>query len=332
MSKKILIIAPAWVGDMVMAQALFIDLKAQDPSCVIDVVAPASTHPLLARMPQVQHSFLLKVKHGELGWRVRKNMGQSLRAYAYDQAIILTNSFKSALIPWFARISQRTSWKGEARYILINDMRKFTEKTHPLMIERFLILGRQTLRQPLPWPSLQVSEADKITRLNQFQLQKDKKILALCPGAEYGPAKRWPPLYFAQVAQQKIKEGWQVWIFGGPKDQDIAAVIQQHAENQCVNLSGQTSLLEAVDLLACVDAVVTNDSGLMHIAAALNRPLVALYGSSSPQFTPPLSHHAIILSLNLSCSPCFKRECPLQHLNCLNQLLPARVLEALDKF
>jgi len=200
------------------------------------------------------------------------------------------------------------------------------------MIERFIALGLEpgaTLANPLYRPALQIDEIEVNTALKSFDLNRDKPILALCPGAEYGPAKRWPARYFAEIAAHMYEQGWQVWLFGSAKDQAIAAEIQSYAQHICVDLTGKTNLAQAIDLLSCAKLVLSNDSGLMHIAAALQRPMVALYGSSSPQFTPPLSDKVDILSLNLDCSPCFKRECPLEHLKCLNDLTPERVLHSI---
>jgi heptosyltransferase-2 len=153
----------------------------------------------------------------------------------------------------------------------------------------------------------------------------------LCPGAEYGPAKRWPTHHFADLAREKIQSGFQVWIMGSQKDNDIAEQIHARVSSpHCYNLTGKTSLADAIDLMACGALVVSNDSGLMHMAAALQKPLIAIYGSSHAGFTPPLSEHVKILSLNLSCSPCFARTCPLEHLRCLNDLSPQQVLSAME--
>lgn len=331
MTNRYLIIAPAWVGDMIMAQTLFITLKQQDPQCVIDVVAPKSTASLLKSMPQVHDVIGLSLGHGELGLKTRRQLGISLRNKGYTQAIVMTNSWKSALIPWFANIPKRTGWRGEFRYQLLNDIRVLDKSKYPLMIEQFIALAYPAhviLPKPLPKPNLSVSTEAKLMIMGKFHLDIEKPILALCPGAEYGPAKQWPAEYYAEVATAKHAEGWTVWIFGSPKDKAIADEIQRLSGGVCENLAGRTNLAEAVELIACADTVVTNDSGLMHVASALDRHVIAVYGSSSPNFTPPLSNHAKILSLNLSCSPCFKRECPLGHLNCLKQLLPDQVLRA----
>ena len=319
---KILIIGPAWIGDMVMAQTLFKLLKQRNPDIIIHVLAPNWTAPLLKRMPEVDKILILPFKHGELALYKRYVLGKNLRKENYAQAIVLPNSFKSALIPFWARIPRRTGWRGEMRYGLINDIRvqERVQNIEPLpMIQQFATLAlekNETMPEKLPWPELQIKNAGK--KINQ-------SILALCPGAEFGPAKRWPAAYFAEVARHKLEEDWQVWIFGGKNDQDIAAEIQRLTNDACVDLTGKTNLEEAIDLLALATVVVSNDTGLMHIAASLKRPLIVIYGSSSPQFTPPLTKDVQILSLNLSCSPCFKRKCPLKHYQCLQNLKPHMV-------
>lgn len=333
MTNRYLIIAPAWVGDMIMAQALFVALKQQHSDCVIDVVAPKSTAALLKFMPQVHDVISLSLGHGDFEFKARQQIGLSLRNKGYTQAIVMTNSWKSALIPWFAKIPKRTGWRGELRYHLLNDIRILEKTKYPLMVEQFIALtypANTILPKPLPKPVLSVSTEAKLQVMAKFNLDLEKPVLALCPGAEYGPAKQWPAQYYAEVARAKHAEGWTVWIFGSPKDKAVAEEIQKLSGDICVNLAGQTNLAEAVDLIACADTVVTNDSGLMHIASSLDRNVIAIYGSSSSKFTPPLSDHARILSLNLSCSPCFKRECPLGHLNCLKQLLPDQVLKSFE--
>ncbi len=333
---KILVIGPAWVGDMVMAQTLFKLLKQRAPEVTIHVLAPMWTSPLLERMPEVSKVLALPIKHGALALRKRYVIGKHLRHEHYDQAIALPNSFKSALIPFWARIPCRIGWRGEMRYGLLNDRRILDKTKLPLMIERFAALGldkNAVLPKELPWPKLEAKKLDDAV-LQKFGLNHaalGNKILALCPGAEYGAAKRWPASYFAEVARAKLAAGWQVWLFGGNKDQAIAAEIQQHTSNGCVDLTGKTSLAEVIDFLAIVSVVVSNDSGLMHIAASLERPLVVIYGSSSPKFTPPLTKDVSIISLNLPCSPCFKRECPFKHYNCLYEIKPQKILDILSR-
>lgn len=336
MTHKVLIVGPSWVGDLIMAQTLFKLLKIRQPHITIDVLAPDWASPILKYMPEVQNSFILPAKHGELYLKKRFKLGKTLRAEQYDQAILLPNSFKSALIPFWAKIALRTGWLGEARFGLLNDIRYLDKQKFPLMIQRFAALGlpkNASLPYELPWPKLQVPKANVQSTLHKLNLsieENSKPILALCPGAEYGPAKRWPAEYYASVANEKISEGWAVWILGSLKDQPIAKEIQTLTYQKAHDFTGKTGLGEAIDLLSLAHVIVSNDSGLMHISAALERPLVVIYGSSTPNFTPPLTPIKQILSLNLPCSPCFERICPLNHLKCLKDLHPARVLNAIN--
>jgi heptosyltransferase-2 len=335
MSKKILIIGPAWVGDMVMAQCLFKIIKQTQPDSVIDVLASAWSLPLLSRMPEVSETIVMPLGHGQLGLRKRYHLGKSLRNKQYEQAIILPNSFKSALVPWWANIPMRTGWRGEMRYFLLNDIRILDEKKHPLMIERFMALGlspNEALPNDYPIPDLQISLDAQSKALANHRLDyPTAPVLALCPGAEFGPAKRWPETYYADIANAKLEAGWQVWIFGSPKDGDVSERIMQLTHQRCVNLTGRTKLEEAIDLLALTTTVVSNDSGLMHIAAALKKPLIAVYGPTSAAFTPPLHQKATMLSAKIACQPCFQRTCPLKHHRCMLELKPHTVLTAISE-
>ncbi|OOW01299.1 lipopolysaccharide heptosyltransferase II [Pseudomonas sp. MF6396] len=334
---RILIIGPSWVGDMVMAQTLFHVLKQRHPACVIDVLAPEWSRPILERMPEVRQALSFPLGHGALELATRRRIGKSL-AGQYDQAILLPNSLKSALVPFFAGIAQRTGWRGELRYGLLNDVRTLDKARYPLMIERFMALGYPAgaeLPKPYPRPSLQIETASRDAALAKFGLSLDRPVLALCPGAEFGEAKRWPSEHYAKVAEIKIREGWQVWLFGSKNDHAVGESIREWLipglREESANLSGETSLAEAIDLLSCSDAVVSNDSGLMHVAAALNRPLVAVYGSTSPGFTPPLADQVEVVRLGLECSPCFDRTCRFGHYNCLRLLEPEAVASALQR-
>jgi len=336
MSDNMLVVGPSWVGDMVMAQVLFKRLKAKLPDCNIDVLAPAWTEPLLARMPEVRRGIAMPVGHGELHLGQRRRLGKTLAHENYAQAIVLPNSLKSALVPWFANIPRRTGWLGEMRYGLLNDYRKLDKQAYPLMIQRFAALAEKKgtpamAKEKLPWPELVVNDAQRNQALQKYKLDVDAPILALCPGAEFGPAKRWPEQHYAQVASHYLSKGWQVWLMGSANDFDVCAAIDVQTEQVCHNLAGKTTLAEAIDLLSLASQVVCNDSGLMHVAAALGRKLVVPYGSTSTEFTPPLSNQAITLRLGLDCSPCFKRECPLQHLDCLRKLEPQRVIDAIEQ-
>jgi heptosyltransferase-2 len=320
------------VGDTVLAQPLFKRLHEKHRELKLDVLAPGWTLPLLERMPEVSEGLASPFGHGELQLARRWRLAREVKARGYDQAIVLPNSFKSALIPRLAGIGLRTGFVGEARQVLLNDARRLDAAALPLMAERFAHLADakdQPLRRPLPQPFLNVSPPVRDALLARLGLRTEPPVACLCPGAEYGPAKRWPPEHFASLAVQLAERGWQVWLIGSSKDRAIGAQIEQMCGGRCHNLCGSTGLEEAVDLLSAAQAVVSNDSGLMHIAAALDRPMLALYGSSSPSFTPPLSTRAEVMSLKLPCSPCFARECPLGHFKCMRDLEPDRVFERL---
>jgi heptosyltransferase-2 len=326
--EKFLIVGPSWIGDMVMAQSLFKTLQRQVPGAVIDVLAPAWSAPLVKRMPEVRRHIELPVGHGEFGWGARRRIGRSLRSEAYGQAIILPRSFKAALVPFFAKIPRRIGYRGEWRYGLINDMRPLDKDVLTQTVQRFTALGLMP-GAPLPPiiepPRLTVDAANQQRLLSQLGLTLEQPVVGFVPGAEYGPAKRWPTEYFAKLAASLLESGRQVWLFGSAKDQVVCDAIQSAAPG-VINLAGKTRLEDAIDLIALARLVVANDSGLMHIAAATGRQLIAIYGSSSPAYTPPLTERAKVVYLKLECSPCFKRECPLGHYRCLNEITAERII------
>ena len=332
--KNILIIGPAWVGDMVMSQVICAGLRARYSDACIDVLAPAVTVKLVQRMPEVSRGILLKQQHGQLGLGYRMGLGKQLAANKYDWAIVTPNSLKSALVPFFADIPRRTGFLGEYRYFLLNDIKLLDKKRLPRMTDRFLALIDQSGNQIIK-PRLMVDEQNQARFLsrefpeNPLESFLDKRgvpIIGLCPGAEFGDAKKWPEQHYVELGRQLVKQGKRVWIFGSPAEVATGKAIAEAIGEGAVNLAGRTSLLDAIDLLALCERVVTNDSGLMHLAAAIGTPVIALYGSTSPDFTPPLADDARILRLGLDCSPCFKRDCPLGHKDCLNQLHPDQVL------
>ena len=339
---KILVIGPSWVGDMMMSQSLYRTLKAQHPDAVIDVMAPAWCRPLLSRMPEVSQALAMPLGHGALALGERRRIGKSLRASGYDRAYVLPNSFKSALVPFFAGIKRRIGWRGEMRYGLLNDVRVLDKAAFPLMVERYIALAcdapvasAQQLPQPLLWPQLQVDDQEKIETSAQFQIPAERPLIGFCPGAEFGPAKRWPHYHYAALAQQLIAEGKQVVLFGSAKDrecgEEIIAALPAEARHYCRNLAGETQLEQAIILIARCDAVVSNDSGLMHIAAALNRPLVALYGPSSPDFTPPLSKQVRIIRLITGYHKVRKGDAAQGYHQSLIDIQPQRVYQELSE-
>ncbi len=329
---KILVMGPAWVGDMVMAHSLFQLLKKQNPTTQIDVAAPAWTLPLLDRMPEVSNKIALPFTHGKLSLIERIQFGRRLKHEQYTQSISLVNSLKSAILPFAAGIPKRTGFLGEMRYGLLNDIRPLDKKLLVKTVERFIALGLdngQALPE-IPQPILLADKANAHQALTKLGISiTAQKILGLCPGAEYGVAKRWPPEYYAEVANHALQSGWQVLLFGSNKDMTVTNQINQLTENKCIDLGGKTKLGEAIDIMSLCHTVVSNDSGLMHIAAALDKKLIAIYGSSDPHHTPPMHPDAIIEYLAIACSPCFTRECPLKgeaHLACLNNIRPHSIV------
>jgi heptosyltransferase-2 len=331
---NILVVGPSWVGDMVMASVLFQLLRARHPQARIVVLAPGWSLPLLARMPEVNHGIEMPVGHGRLGLRTRWQLARSLRG-RYDQAIVLPGSLKSALVPWLAGIARRTGYRGEQRYGLLNDMRQLRPAELPLMVQRYAALALDVrapvaadLPAELPRPRLRVDRARQAALRTNLGLDARQPAVALLPGAEFGPSKQWPLAHYAAAARSLLALGHAVWVLGSPKDAEAGRLIAEQAPGT-IDLCGRTRLEDAVDLLAAASGCISNDSGLMHVAAALDVPLVALFGSTSPEHTPPLSPAAQVLRLGLDCAPCFQRTCPLGHHRCLRDISPAQVLAAL---
>ena len=324
-----LIVGPSWVGDMVMAQALFILLKQRRPEEAIDVLAPAWSLPIVARMPQVRRGIAAETGHGELGLGKRRCIGYELREEGYRQAIVLPRSLKSALIPWFARIPRRTGYRGESRYGLVNDVRPFDKSVLDQTVKRFVALGLEPDEElsTIPFPALTVDRQKQDKVIESLGIATDRPVIAMMPGAEYGPAKCWPLEYFAELSALLRNEGYDVWVLGSDKDAPAGEHIE--AAGAARNLCGRTSLEDVVDLLGFAEQAVSNDSGLMHVAAAVGAHVHGIYGSSSPEFTPPLAERRDIHWLKLDCSPCFERSCPLGHLRCLKELSVARLHEAI---
>ena len=331
-TERVLIVAPAWNGDAVMAQVLFSRLQAATEGLVIDALAPRWVAPVLQRMPEIAEVIDNPFDHGELALGARFRLARTLRTRNYRRVYVLPNSLKSALVPWFAGIPERVGFVGEARYGLINRRHILDKTALPQMAERFAQLAEAPgapLPRPLPLPRLTSTREQQALTNAALHFDPPAGIAVFCPGAEYGPAKRWPARHFASLAEDLATRGYTICLLGSSKDRAIGDEIVTLAAPgmPIVNFCGTTTLDQAIDLIAQANFVVCNDSGLMHVAAALDRPLIAVYGSSSPGFTPPLSPKAKIISLNLPCSPCFKRNCPLGHLDCLNKITPQQVLE-----
>jgi heptosyltransferase II len=336
---RILIVAPSWIGDTLLAQPLLRRLHDRLGNVILEALAPPWCAPLLARMPEVDAVIAAPFAHGELKLRARWKLGRELANRNYDQAIVLPNSFKSALIPFFADIPLRAGYVGELRYGLLNLVHKLDKAKLPLMAERYAQLAEKPatqLQRPLPAVRLEADPVNTARNTARLGLDRSRPIAAFCPGAEYGPAKRWPARHFAALARELTGRGYAIWLIGSDKDAELGEEIRVQSGDACANLCGKTDLAAAIDLIACARLVVSNDSGLMHVAAALGKPLVALYGSSSPEHTPPLSlssqpGSARIARIDIACSPCYARICPLGHFKCMNDLLPEQVLTEIDR-
>ena len=340
---RILIIAPNWIGDAVMSQPLLANLKTIYPRCQIDVLASPWVAPIYRACTEVNQVLEAKLEHKQLQWGLRKQLAKQLANNQYDSCYVLPNSFKSALIPWLANIPCRIGYRGEMRFGLINIALDNPSKLNrPPMANHYLALGNalnspQEIDVSYPVdPKLNVSILAKQSISIKLQVASipDKSIYVLCPGAEYGITKRWPTEHFTNLAKQLISNepNTHVILLGSKGDHILGEDITAQAKNisQIHNWCGKTSLDEAIALIGMSKALVSNDSGLMHIGAALKVPQVAIFGSSDPHHTPPLSDKAKVIWLNLPCSPCHQRECPLDHLKCLQDILPETVLRTIQ--
>jgi heptosyltransferase-2 len=325
-----LVIAPSWIGDAIMAQPLFARLLRKTPGLRLDALAPAWVAPALCRMPEISGIIENPCAHGELALRRRVRLSRDLARRGYRRAYVLPNSFKSALIPFFAAIPERVGFTGECRFGLINVRHRLDKSALPLMVERFAQLAEApgtAPSRPIEPPRLVSTREQQESALAALALKRPERLVVFCPGAEYGPAKRWPARHFAALAREMTNAGCAVWLLGSAKDQALAEDIRRQTSGGCRNLCGKTRVDQAIDLIAAATLAVCNDSGLMHVAAALSRPTLAIFGSSSPDFTPPLSDQAIIVRHDLTCSPCFQRVCPLGHCDCLENITPKEVFE-----
>ncbi|MCC2954386.1 lipopolysaccharide heptosyltransferase II [Massilia sp. IC2-477] len=331
---RTLVISPNWIGDAVMAQPLLRRLKQKYPERPIDVVAPGWVAPVWRAMREVDTLIESPFKHGSLQWKERKAFAKMLTG-RYAESYVLPNTLKFALIPWLAGIPRRVGYKGEMRYGLVNVMHHDDKAAPRPMAQFYAALADEPVRDlprpdRLPEPEMAVASEEADAAVARLKLPAGTYV-AFAPGAEFGPAKRWPAAYFAELAQTILanRPDAQILLLGSPKDRavcdEITAIVPQ-----AHNLAGTTSLSEAIALIARAAVVVTNDSGLMHIGAALRRPVVAIYGPTDPRHTPPLSELAKVLWLHIECSPCQQRECPLGHQNCMKQILPNDVWQPLQ--
>jgi heptosyltransferase-2 len=325
--ERILIVAPSWVGDAILSEPLVALLRDPYEDPIVDVLAPSWCAPVYARMRGIRRIVETPYGHGKFDLAGRRKLAREFKAEGYTRAFILPNSWKSALVPYLARIGKRVGYRGEARYGLLTDARRLDKKAMPRLVDRFAALAASpgTLA-PLPTPPVLVPNvANRAAAMRALNLKTDRPVIILCPGAEFGAAKRWPPNQFAELAGMFLRDGLQVWIVGSPNDRISSAAVLMGMGNDASrvrDLTGRTDLGTTIDILSSASLVISNDSGLMHAAAAVGVPLVALFGSSSPVYTPPMSPLAHIAKIDIVCSPCFKRECPLGHFKCMRELKP----------
>lgn len=323
---RTLVISPNWIGDAVMAQPLLARLKARHPGRPIDVLAPPSVAPVWRAVAEVDTVLETPFRHKALQLRERWKYAQLLRARGYVDSYVLPNTLKYALIPWLAGIRQRIGYKGEMRYGLVNVMHLDEQPPRP-MVPFYAALANDphAALAPAPRPRLSVPDARIEAACARLGIAAGGALVAFAPGAEFGQAKRWPPRHFAALARAILEQDRdaRIVLLGSPKDGatcDEVIALAGEAAPAMLNLAGRTQLDEAIAVIARCAAVVANDSGLLHIASGLNRPVVALYGPTDPGHAPPFSDIAHSLSLRLDCSPCRQRECPLGHHNCMERM------------
>jgi len=325
-SRSSLVIAPQWIGDAVMTEPLLRRLHARGERLTVGALPWVA--PVYRAMPQVHDVIEFPFQHGGLQLRARRQLARQLQGQ-FDAAYVLPNSLKSALLPLLAHIPRRVGYLGEARVGLLTHRLKNPKNKPPMVAFYSQLSGETGVEHDRPRLSLPPTKVSAATEVHGLEPQG---YLVLAPGAEYGPAKRWPHYpAFAAAASERIV------LLGSAKDAPFCEEIAAQAPDRVLQLAGKTSLLDAFALIAGARAVVSNDSGLMHVAAAFGVPQVALFGSSSPLHTPPLNELARVIWLKddpdyqppLYCAPCFERECPLGHFRCLNDVTVDRVRSAL---
>jgi heptosyltransferase-2 len=325
-----LVIAPQWIGDAVMSEPALAALAARGE--VLTVAALPWVAPVCRAMPHVFEVISLPFAHGRLDWAARRALAREMRG-RFDAAYVLPNSIKSALVPFLARIPRRVGYRGEGRVLLLNT-RLPNPQGRPPMVGYYGALAGGI--DPQARPQLHIDDSTVADVLERRRLESGA-YWAFAPGAEYGPAKRWPPGHYARLARQlHARHGLVAVLLGSQKEVPLCDEIAALAPGACRVLAGQTSLEEAMALLAGARGAVTNDSGLMHVCAALGVPQVAVFGSSSPEHTPPLNPRARVIWLkgeidDLDCIPCFARECRFGHTRCLSEITPERVARALEE-
>ena len=315
-TQKLLIIPQNWLGDIVMSQTLLKKIKSNNPKTSIDILVNSSLKNLVERMPEINKVIILDCNHRELGLFKRLRLAKEIKKSSYDRSIVLSRSLKSSLIPYFAKIPIRTGELGELRYLFINDLKEFSKESRRKTASRYISMysGKNEELSGNYYPSLD-SNSENIKNLSEkYDLKKDKKVIIFAPGAAFGPSKMWPVNKFRELGK-KLNNDFKILILGSNNEKSIGNDIVTN--KNMVNLCGKTSIADAVDLMHISKFCVSNDSGLMHLAAATNTKSISIYGSTSPDFTPPLTKNKDIHYKGMSCSPCFEKKCKYGHYNCL---------------
>ncbi|MES1926316.1 ADP-heptose--LPS heptosyltransferase II [Salinisphaera sp. T31B1] len=328
---QILVVGPSWIGDMVMAQSLFMRLRERFPDGRLDVLVPPVTARLVERMPEVDRAVTMDIGHGEFAFSRRRVAARRLRETGYDQAIVLQRSAKAALVPWLAGIPQRTGVRGELRFGLINDVRHIDTERYPRKVEHYALLGLASdgdALGELQLPRLTIDATQRERLVESLGLDLDRPVIGFAPGAAYGGAKQWPADHFARLAGELDARGIAVWVFGSAADRTLAERLATAAPRHGVNLCERTSLTDIADLASLTTAFVGNDTGVMHLAAACAPRVLAIYGSTDPDYAPPLAPSEARFWLGLACSPCRARVCPLGHNRCMQDIRVVDVLTA----
>jgi len=326
---RALVIAPQWIGDAVMSQPLLARLAARGER--ITVAALPWVAPVYRAMPQAAEVVELPFAHGRLDWAVRRRVASELRG-EFDIAYVLPNSLKSALIPWLAGIPKRVGYAGESRFVLLNQRLPNPGGRPPMVAFYSALAGEPVPEGERPLLEFSPSVLEAAARVAGVERGA---YWVFAPGAEYGPAKCWPAAHYAELARSLHEASAEpVLLLGSGKEAALCESIAAAAPGTCRVLAGKTSLLDAMALIAGSRGMVSNDSGLMHVAAAFGVPQAAVFGSTSPEHTPPLNPRARVIwlkeELKLDCSPCFDRVCRFGHTRCLTEVRAGRVQAALD--
>jgi heptosyltransferase-2 len=330
----ILIVPYMWIGDFVRCHTVVKLLKQRFPARPVDVLTTAMVAPLLDYMPGVRKGIVADLPRMRLALAQQHALASRLRAEKYGQALVMPRTWKSALAPWLAGIPLRTGFVGEARFGLINDLR-FGERRLPRMVDRCASLALPK-DEPAPagWPlpELEVSPSELANWRRRLGLAPDgRPVVALAPGA-VGPSKRWPSAYYADLAQRLAAEGNWIWVVGGPGEKQLAAEIAPPGVGNMRDLTGP-DLRNAILALAAADAAVSNDSGLLHVAAALGTAAIGIFGPTSPWHWAPLNPIAAVIEVagELPCRPCHKPVCRLGHHRCMRDIPADRVAVAVRR-